>query len=188
MTITGDEGPASASLHITLAPSNTKTSATVTSQPNGPVTTPNPLAITPNGTMLWLGDDKTATWAGTITGGTPPYKVLVNWGDGTIKTFDQDAGNASFDHAYTELQPYNMSLSVTDASHIALHEQFAVASFSTSAASLSVLGSATTKPTSPLSNSGTVLGLYGLDLTAIAICGIAWIEAKHAAKELNHAS
>jgi hypothetical protein len=188
MTITGDTGPASTPLHITLAPTSTRTSATVTSQPNGPSTTPNPLVIAPEGTMLWLGDDKAATWAGTITGGTPPYKVLIDWGDGTSKTSsDQGAGDASFGHTYTTLQPYNMSLSVTDADHVALHEQFAVASFSTSAASISVLGSATTKPNSPLSNSGTVLGLYGLYLTAVAIFGIAWIEAKHAAKELSHA-
>jgi hypothetical protein len=188
MTITGDTGPASTPLHITFTPGSTRTSATVTSQPNGPVATPNPLVITSEGTMLWLGDDKTATWVGTIGGGTPPYKVLIDWGDGTNKTSsDQGAGAASFDHTYTTLQPYNMSLSITDANHVALHEQFAVASFSTSAASLSVLGSATTKPTSPLSNSGTILGLYGLYLTAVAVFGIAWIEAKHAAKELKHA-
>jgi hypothetical protein len=188
LTITSDPGPASVPLHVSFVPSNHKTTSTVTSQPNGPVISPNPLVISPQGSLLWLGDNKTATWAGTITGGTPPYKVYIDWGDSTRDTTDQTAGNASFNHTYSTLQPYNMSLSITDAAHVALHEQFAVASFATSSASLNVLGSATTKPVSPFAGSSKVMGLYGLYMTAVAVVGIVWLEARQAAKEHAHAS
>lgn len=186
-TITGDAGPASSPVHVTYSAAAHAAVGSVTSQPNGAVTTANPLAITPQGSTLWLGNDRSVVWTGTIAGGSLPYRVLVDWGDGSYQTVTLTSTTASFDHTYATLQPYDMSISVTDAAHVALHEQFAVASYATSAASLAALGSATTQPQSPFTST-SVLGLYGLYLTALAVFGIVWLEAKHAARQLSHAA
>lgn len=186
LTITGDPGPTSSPVHVTYKATALSTSSTITSQPNGITATSNPLVIAPQGPLLWLGDDKSVSWSGSISGGTPPYRVLVDWGDGSRQTLTQNGPDASFDHVYTTLQPYNMSLSVTDAAHVALHEQFAVASYATSATSLAALGSTTTNPQAPFADTKSMLGLYGLYVTALAVFGIVWLEAKHAAVGVSH--
>jgi hypothetical protein len=184
LTITGDAGPATPATRVTYTPGGTQATGSVTSQPNGVASGENPLYISSDTQMMYLGDDKTATWSGTITGGTAPYQVVLDWGDGKHQTLDQAAGLASLAHTYATLASRNMSVSVIDTKNVALHMQYATASFATTAAPATA-APATTTPGSGSSTS--IFGLYGLYLTAVAVFGIVWVEAKHTAREIVHA-
>jgi hypothetical protein len=127
--------------------------------------------------LSYIGDNKIASWTGTVTGGTPPYSVRIDWNDGQQATITTSGGRQSFTHTYATLASYDPLITVADSGKHAISEQFAVGAY-TLAATKSDLG---TDSNAPVVAFGTLIGLYGMLLTTISISGIIWLEAKHAA-------
>lgn len=80
---------------------------TVASQPpsvrNQPTTLPllNTLTILNAQPLINFGPTTEAIWRGTVTGGTPPYKVHIAWGDGTSNDYVViDQAEQTFKHHY----------------------------------------------------------------------------------------
>jgi len=80
---------------------------TVASQPGGikgqPATLPLaiPLIIANTQPVIDFGPTTEAIWRGTITGGVPPYKVHIAWGDGTTSDYYVvDQSEQTFKHHY----------------------------------------------------------------------------------------
>lgn len=164
---------------------------TIASQP-GPDGTPvhidssapqaaSPIALAADTPFSYLGADKTAVWTGTISGGTPPYHVHIDWNDGQQITLDTTAGKQYFSHTYAALQSYDPLFSITDSGGNVMTRQFAVSAYTIAAPKASQASLDEALPASAVSAS-TLIGLYGLLLTAVSISGIIWLEAKHAAR------
>jgi hypothetical protein len=65
--------------------------------------------------IVTFGPLKKARVACSINQGKPPYKVRVDWGDGTSTTFDvKDSSTQYFDHHYDEQSNYLISVKVID--------------------------------------------------------------------------
>ncbi|MGB4762619.1 MAG: hypothetical protein WBP12_04680 [Candidatus Saccharimonas sp.] len=121
VNVTNDYGPDSNPTFITYAPSATtqepqqtesnqptNTGSTVTSGANG-------LRIYSKSTYLLFGPDKDAEWVGYFAGGVPPYRVAIDWGDGTSSTYlANDSGQQSYRHTYTSYRPLFATISVRD--------------------------------------------------------------------------
>jgi hypothetical protein len=162
-TITGGTGPASTPITFSYAPS--ASSAT---------DTPILVADAP---FAFLGAEKTGAWSGTISGGTAPYYLHIDWGDGKQDNYKPAVGTGQYSHRYTKVQPYNAAFYLTDSHGHSTTLQYAVASYSTAAP----VSTATTNTKTPLMTP-QVAGLYGLFVSTLAICGIIYLEAKHAHK------
>jgi len=162
-TITSRSGPASGPVRIT-APSGTASQA-------------SPVIVTANAPVSYLGADKTTAWTGTISGGTPPYHIHIDWSDGKQATTTNNGGPQSFGHTYFALASYNPLITVADSAGHATSEQFAVGTYTEAAPKINPASYST-----PAVTPKTLLGLYGMFLTAISVSGIIWLEAKHAAR------
>ena len=160
-TITGGSGPAS-------------TPITFTYNPRVLVDTPTLVADAP---FAFLGGDKTGVWSGSVSGGAAPYYLHVDWGDGKQDNYKPSAGTEHYSHNYTKVQPYNAAFYLTDSRGHSTTLQYAVASYSTAMP----VSTAATSTKTPLVTP-KVAGLYGLFLSTLAICGIIYLEAKHAHK------
>jgi hypothetical protein len=76
-----------------------------------------PLRIIPKTIFATLNGNNEASWTGTFQGGKLPYKVTVDWGDGTISTFDvNDNSEQTFTHKYSVPGAYPITISLSDAS------------------------------------------------------------------------
>jgi hypothetical protein len=126
----------------------------------------------------YLGASKTITWAGTISGGTAPYHVLADWGDGKQDDYNVAAGRQALTHSYPNVTSRNLTLYIMDSSGNGLTEQFAVAAYSALISHSTLL----TSSNGPSHRNNTTIGLYGLLGTALAISAIFWVESKHAAR------
>lgn len=75
-----------------------------------------PIHITSPDKFVLLGPDGSAAWHGSISGGTPPYAVSIEWGDGeTDKHTITDHAERLYTHRYGTLHPYSITVRVTDA-------------------------------------------------------------------------
>ncbi len=166
-TVTGNQAPDSMVANVTYQPKQTSTAATA----SGPT-------IKPTEPFTLLQPDRTAVWSGTITGDTGPYNVIIDWGDGQRTNQTAAVGDQEFSHQYRNDSPHNIVLAVADGSRHSTQLPYAVASFAT----LNAAAPATATAQSSLPGAGTVVGLYGLFLTVLAVSGIVWLEARHAAK------
>jgi hypothetical protein len=164
-TITDQAGPASTPVHITV-PAST-----------GAKNSPSPVLLTANQPFSSLDSNTSATWSGMISGGNPPYHVHIDWNDGTQDNVTNTGGQQSFDHTYSKFTSYNPLITVADSAGHAASEQFAVGTYTLAAAKISP----STYDT-PAVTPATLLGLYGMLITAVSISGIIWLEAKHAAR------
>ena len=55
------------------------------------------------------------TWDMSVTGGTPPYKVTIDWGDGTMSNRDRDDSNYfTISHTYQKPGVYRPTIRVVD--------------------------------------------------------------------------
>ncbi len=162
-TIAGRGGPASGPVRITT--------------PSSTVSKASPVIVTANAPLSYLGADKTSTWAGTISGGTPPYHIRIDWSDGKQVTVTNSGGPQSFEHNYFTLASYNPLITVADSAGHATSQQFAVGAYMVAAPKINPASYTTTAVTPK-----TLLGLYGMLITAISVSGIIWLEAKHAAR------
>jgi hypothetical protein len=162
ITITDQQGPTSSPIQLT------STAAT---------TTPT-AEIAATGPFIYLGADKTATWTGQVTSASGgPQHVHIDWGDGNQNNLTVQPGEQSFSHHYTTLDSRNIWLAVASPSGGATSEQFAVAAYTTAAVADTAIGT-----TTPPFDTSTMIGLYGLYVTALSVTAVFWLEAKHAAR------
>jgi hypothetical protein len=189
-TITGGSGPDSDGLPITYSSekpvavnthhsrvtlaSSVKMTPKQTTMQSGTV-----IAATADTPFSYLGASKAITWAGSITGGTAPYHVIADWGDGSQDEYGVSAGHQALAHSYPNVQSRNLTLFIMDAAGNGLTEQFAVAAYSTLVSHSALL---TTNTPAARRSSATTIGLYGLFVTALAVSAIFWVESKHAAR------
>ncbi len=74
-----------------------------------------PVRITPREPFVTLSGDNKALWQGTITGGKMPYRVSVDWGDGTIDTRTvRDNSEQTFSHDYSSAKIYDITITAVD--------------------------------------------------------------------------
>jgi len=163
-TITDQSGPVSGPVSVTV-PVSTMTK-----------TSPSPVVVTASAPFSSLDSDNSAMWSGTISGGTPPYHIHIDWNDGKQDNLTSVNTQQSFKHTYVTFASYNPLLTVADSGGHATSEQFAVGSYTLAAAKISP--SSYNAAVTP----ATLLGLYGMLVTAVSISGIIWLEAKHAAQ------
>ena len=171
----------------------TATALTVTGG-QGPTTSPVPIRVRGGAAAASIaisGDEpfvyagaKDITWAGNIgTSGQGTVYAHIDWGDNSQSNYSVQAGPQSFSHHYAALTSHNILLAVSNTAGSASSRQFAASAFTTYTPT--TLVSSTTNA-SPF-NTSMVMGLYGLYVTALAVTGIVWLEAKHAARQHQHA-
>ena len=162
ITIAGQQGPSSSPIQVATTTTTAKSTA----------------SITPTDPFVYLGADRTATWTGTIVAANDsPQQVHIDWGDGNQSNLTVRPGTQSFSHQYATLASRNIWLAVANTSGTATPEQFAVTAYTAPTTAAATVGSTTT----PLDTS-TMVGLYGLYVTALSITAVFWLEAKHAAR------
>ena len=122
VTITGGIGQSSAPVKVTRADSkpipDTHSPQTVggagVDTAGGSLLTP--LYIVPDKPLLTLDANKHVVWRGTITGGQLPYKITVDWGDGTSDTYEVKSHDLqTFTHDYDRASTYSIRLYAEDA-------------------------------------------------------------------------
>lgn len=179
-TVTNGQGPDSPTVTVAYQP---KTSATVAKSASTNTTgasTTNAPALVPDEPFYLVGADNMAEWAGGITGGTAPYRVTVDWGDGKRASYTTADVRLQYTHQYTSGASHSVTVAVADAGNQFAQLQYAAVNYlavmNTPAALLN------TPATTGRPSARTMAGLYGLYITALAGSGIIWIEAKHAAR------
>ncbi len=114
-TITGDKGPDSDPVHITRIVPEDQAHANDLSA--GIAGSGNGLIVTIDEPFIIFGPAKDAIWLGTIKGGSLPYTVKMEWGDGTVSTYKlTTSGDQHFVHHYRSMRPHIITLLVTDSS------------------------------------------------------------------------
>lgn len=77
------------------------------------------LRITTTDKYMILDPDGRVTWHGVFSGGTAPYTVRVNWGDGQIEeNIVLDQTEQVFSHTYKQKETYDVSIQAFDATGI----------------------------------------------------------------------
>jgi hypothetical protein len=156
-TVDGDKGPESAPLSIT-------SQGTAAANTLGDT-------LTTTGLFSTVDSNRNVTWSGTITGDQKSYTLLLEWGDGSYDSYTVEPGPRSFHHRYAQLASYNMTVGIKDASGKFQYAQFAATA--ADPAALTALSPTTETDT----QSGTVIGLYGLFVTIVALSAIVRLHA-----------
>lgn len=173
-TSTGDPGTDSTPVDITyLAPSavtSEAAAAAAAEEQSG-----SPLTVTIDEPFIIFSPEKDAVWSGTITGGTLPYKVHINWGDGSSSDYTvTKSGQQRFSHHYHSMESHQIVLRVIDASGRGVMQNYAAVT--QYRPPVTGIGSSTLPtPRAPFRGS-TPLALYGAYLVLIAIFGYAWLK------------
>lgn len=168
-TITNDTGPDSNPITVfRTEPASQTGPSTAIEQKTIPG---SPLVVTIDEPFIIFGPAKDAIWLGTITGGTLPYAVHIDWGDNSSNTYTvAKSGSQHFTHHYRSMQPHIVVLHVTDAAgRSILHDYAAVTPYTPPVATI-------VAPTLPWGGSKP-LGLYGIYLLLLALFGSLWIHA-----------
>lgn len=75
----------------------------------------NPLILINGQGVIPFGPNMDAVWRGTISGGTLPYKVQIDWGDGKKSAYTiYDQSQQAFGHGYENPGYYTVIITVTD--------------------------------------------------------------------------
>jgi hypothetical protein len=167
-TITGDSGPDSNSVTVTYTP---------------PIPPPalgssgnnvSPLDMTIDESFMIFSREKNVLWLGSIIGGSGPYHLRINWGDGSQNTYlFQVNGQHTATHHYRVLRPYDTTFYLTDSSGQYLTRHYAAVSAYVPPTPTSPL---ITTPSNRLGKSD-MFGLYGAYLMVLAIFGWIWVRA-----------
>jgi hypothetical protein len=172
-TITDDRGPDSEPVTFVYAlPAPIQSSEAIAAQ-NAEQGKTTPLVVTIDEPFIVFGPGKDAIWTGSITGGRLPYRVYINWGDGTANTYQlKQSGGQHFAHHYRSMQAHRILMRVTDPDGRGVTQVYAaVTPYVPPTAGL--LGSA---PRNPFSGSAPI-GIYGIYLILLAIFGYLWVRA-----------
>jgi len=131
--ITNDPGPDSAPSTITYRPP-VVAEPQASPDPEAPPEETSPptgqpgavLGLNSKDAFLIFGPDKPATWVGSISGGELPYRLKVDWGDGTIQTKDE-LGSEGIErsHTYKTMKSYFVTLTAHDTHNQAASFQLA---------------------------------------------------------------
>lgn len=74
------------------------------------------LRIVPRDIFVTLDGNHRVAWTGSIIGGEIPYKLTIDWGDGTVQTFDiYDESERTFTHTYQTPGMYALRMTAVDA-------------------------------------------------------------------------
>jgi hypothetical protein len=74
-----------------------------------------PLRVVPTDIFAIINADGNTTWRGRFAGGTSPYQIQVDWGDGHTDTFTvNDTSEQTYRHDYEKVQSYDITIEVTD--------------------------------------------------------------------------
>ncbi len=117
-TITNGVGASSAPVTFTRIQSTTPPGpipsvGNVTGSPASP--TP-PVKIVSNNIFITISPDGDPVWHGSFSGGTPPYSVIINWGDGKQdRRVFTDQSEQSITHHYDVPNTYAIEIKVIDA-------------------------------------------------------------------------
>lgn len=175
-TITGDTGPDSTAVTTTYNPpspptvTNTKSTSVSTPQASSP-----PLVLTIDTPFITFGPQKDAVWLGSVSGGTAPYTLSIDWGDGTTESHQLGLpGQQSYRHHYHLTQPYDITVQVRDTSGQIITRHYAAV---TPYIAPPITGLFSTRPKQPIWGGPKVIGLYGIYLMILAGFGWLWLRA-----------
>lgn len=108
--ITNDQGPASQPIYLDYEPPPSQQ----------PITASNELKLSSDFDYLGFLVGQRASWDVIIRGGTPPYKLSVNWGDGKSLGYSvSNEGTTNIRHTYQQAsgpEGFPIHIEVTDAS------------------------------------------------------------------------
>lgn len=75
-----------------------------------------PLQVLAKDIYVLAGANGSATWRGSFSGGTGPYVVSFDWGDGVVDRREvADSSEQTFTHTYKNIQTRALVITVTDA-------------------------------------------------------------------------
>lgn len=121
ISITGDYGRDSAISRFTVKPKETRQSEAVGTASGQIESLPSnesllmPLHIVPAHAYAILDANNATSWKGSFTGGRLPYKVTIDWGDGTKDHFEvTDNSEQIFSHQYASAGVYPLLIKMTD--------------------------------------------------------------------------
>jgi hypothetical protein len=196
----GQYGPDSPSITMTLYLPPTVTPTPATPTPTAPASTPDEviaktnsgaaadLTITPSEPFGVMNEQTNAvTLKVTIGGGTTPYTVRINWGDGSVDTHHVDqSGVYEFSHTYQAAGNYTVRGSVQDVLGATTVFNYAVVSRVATAGSTPLDAGAKAGQTA-----GTTPGWHRLVTPAAVVGGLAalvaggyWLGVHHMAGQL----
>jgi hypothetical protein len=169
-TITGDAGQDSVPVHfayiVPTVPTQPTNTPTVNTEEEG-----EPLQVIADKPFIVFGPAKDAVWSGTITGGTLPYQVYIDWGDGSSNDYlISVSGKQQFNHHYTSMQSHLILLRVTDANGHSITRHYAAVTPYIPPVLSTLLPK---NPSLPFQGS-IPLGIYGLYVLLLAIFGFVW--------------
>jgi hypothetical protein len=83
---------------------------------NNAVSAESLVNLTSNYAKIGANPGRLLTWPIDISGGTPPYAISVNWGDGKqpILISQTTAGSLNLTHTYSIAGVYNVTINATD--------------------------------------------------------------------------
>jgi hypothetical protein len=187
---TEDAGPAGIAITATYTPPVPLIPPTPTPTPTQPtpVTTPTPatvptptapsLAISSERNYFTFGPNSPVTWEGRFEGGTAPYTVRIDWGDGTSSVYIvKDSSLQRFSHYYENMSAFKITLTVIDSNG---------GSYSGSFAAVTPYVSRNDGPTTPngiqysyppVHDKLTAIGVYAAYALAVVLVGLIWIDA-----------
>lgn len=132
VTVTNDVGQSSSPVTVTYpqppqppqpSPSTTPEKPSEVLPPSTPVPEVPPLApvprIIPAQTFVSIASNGKVTWSGKVEGGTPPYNLRADWGDGSAdQRAVHDHSLQTFTHTYKTSHVYALLIKATDAKGI----------------------------------------------------------------------
>lgn len=75
-----------------------------------------PVRINQSGVFVLIEPDGSAVWQGSFSGGTTPYSVQVDWGDGTSSSYTiNDQRQHNLTHRYKKVSIYGITVEAKDA-------------------------------------------------------------------------
>lgn len=135
LTITNDYGLDGQTILIKYS-SSTNTTDVTSTQTSSPGTTNSVIATNrdQNSTPYFVvkepfivyNPSKEFSWTLDIAGGTNPYTITIDWGDGKIETFTkQDSGKITISHKFSTAKTFTVKVAVTDVYGIKTVQTFA---------------------------------------------------------------
>ncbi len=160
----GQGSPNSANVNVTYAGSQ--------------FTAPGALVvITSDYGELGVNPGQTLSWPIILGGGTPPYALSTDWGDGTAPTLQSAAaaGQATIQHVYSTPGVYTVTVSVSDNKGVTGFIQLV-------AIANGQITASTTKNISKINNNApvnTTIPLWALVIAAVALVVTFWLGSRH---------
>jgi hypothetical protein len=181
VTITGDTGESSQPLTLTYKSPTTAAPTSTTPKPGSHTSTPSPggpssnnLEIMGDKPYIVFGPNTDAIWSGSFRGGASPYRITVNWGDGTTDIYKSVGHDKQeYAHHYSRLKAYKVLITITDNAGSSASKSFAAVTpliFDTGTGTTNPLGKDGVTPT---------LLLYALYFSLLALLYTLWLQDKH---------